>query len=50
MTVLIRRLSPVAHLPLVLGVLRKLEVGQLINTMIPPNPSHVLAEPAKFKA
>lgn len=43
MTVSIRRLSPVAHLPLVLGVLRKLEVAQLINTMIPPNPAHVLS-------
>ena len=33
MTVSIRRLSPVAHLPLVLGVLRKLEVAQLIDTI-----------------
>ena len=43
MTVSIRRLSPVAHLPLVLGVLRKLEVAQLIDTIIPPNPVHVLS-------
>jgi hypothetical protein len=43
MTVSIRRLSPVAHLPLVLGGLRKLEVAQLINTMIPPHPAHVLS-------
>jgi transposase len=43
MTVSIRCLSPVAHLPLVLGGLRKLEVAQLINTMIPPNPAHVLS-------
>ena len=43
MAVSIRRLSPVAHLPLVLGVLRKLEVAQIINTMIPPNPAHVLS-------
>jgi transposase len=42
-TVSIHRLSPVAHLPLVLGVLRKLEVAQLIDTMIPPNPAHVLS-------
>ncbi|MEE8291790.1 MAG: IS1634 family transposase [Candidatus Tectomicrobia bacterium] len=43
MTVSIGRLAPVAHLPLVLGVLRKLEVAQLIDTMIPPNPAHVLS-------
>jgi transposase len=43
MTVSIRRVAPVAHLPLVLGVLRKLEVAQLIDTMIPPNPAHVLS-------
>ena len=43
MTVSIGRLAPVAHLPLVLGVLRKLEVAQIIDTMIPPNPAHVLS-------
>ena len=43
MPVSIRRLAPVAHLPLVLGVLRKLEVAQLIDTMIPPHPAHVLS-------
>lgn len=43
MTVSIRRVAPVAHLPLVLGVLRKLEVAQLIDEMIPPNPAHVVS-------
>lgn len=43
MAVAIRRLAPVAHLPLVLGVLRKLDVAQIIDTMIPPNPAHVLS-------
>ena len=43
MTVSIRRLAPVAHLPLVLGVVRKLEVAQLIDTLIPPHPAHVLS-------
>ncbi len=43
MTRSIHRLAPVAHLPLVLGVLRKLEVASLINTMIPPNPEHVVS-------
>ncbi len=41
MTVSIRRLAPVAHLPLVLGVLRKLEVARLIDEMIPPNPARI---------
>jgi transposase len=43
MTVSIRHIAPVAHLPLVLGVLRKLEVAPLIDTLIPPNPAHVLS-------
>lgn len=43
MAVTIGRLAPVAHLPLVLGVLRKLEVARLIDTMVPPNPAHVLS-------
>ena len=43
MTVSIGRLAPVAHVPLVLGALRKLEVAQIIDTMIPPNPAHVLS-------
>src|SRR5438132_12549237 len=43
MTVSMSRLAPVAHLPLVLGVLRRLEVAQLIDTLIPPNPAHVLS-------
>ena len=43
MAVSIRSIAPVAHLPLVLGVLCKLEVAQLIDTMIPPNPAHVLS-------
>jgi transposase len=43
MAVTIRRLAPVAHLPLVVGVLRRLEVAQRIDTMIPPHPAHVLS-------
>lgn len=43
MAVLIHRIAPVAHLPLVLGVLRKLNVAQLTDPLIPPNPSHVLS-------
>jgi hypothetical protein len=43
MAVSIGRVAPVSHLPLVLGVLHKLEVAQLIETMIPPNPAPVLS-------
>ena len=43
MAVSIRDIAPVAHLPLVLGMLRKLEVAQLIDTLIPPHPDHVLS-------
>jgi hypothetical protein len=35
--------SPVAHLPLVLGVVRQLNVAALIDTCCPPHPAHVLA-------
>ena len=43
MAISIHRIAPVAHLPLVLGVLRKVTVAQLTDTLIPPNPSHVLS-------
>ena len=34
---------PVAHLPLVLGVLRRLEVATVIDRLLPPHPVHVLS-------
>lgn len=43
MTLAIQQLSPVAHLPLVLGVLRKLNVAALIDTFCPPHPAHILS-------
>jgi transposase len=43
MVVSIRDVAPVAHLPVVLGMLRKLEVARLIDTIIPPHPEHVLS-------
>jgi Domain of unknown function (DUF4277) len=33
--------SPVAHVPLVLGVIRKLNVAALIDTCCPPHPANV---------
>jgi transposase len=43
MAVAIQQVSPVAHLPLVLGVIRKLNVAALIDTFCPPHPAHVLS-------
>src|SRR5499426_1722617 len=43
MAVTIQHIRPVAHLPLVLGVVRKLNVATLIETFCPPHPAHVLS-------
>jgi hypothetical protein len=43
MAVASRHLAPVAHLPLILGVLRKLDVAPLIDRLLPPKPAHVLS-------
>jgi hypothetical protein len=43
MAVTIQQISPVAHLPLVLGVVRKLNIAALIDTFCPPHPAHVLS-------
>ena len=43
MAIAIPQISPVAHLPLVLGVVRKLNVAALIDTFCPPHPAHVLS-------
>src|SRR5262245_21155457 len=43
MAVAMQQSSLVAHLPLVLGVIRKLNVAALIDTFCPPHPAHVLS-------
>ena len=43
MAMTIQQISPVAHLPLVLGVVRKLNVAALIDTFCPPHPAHILS-------
>jgi transposase len=43
MAMTIQRVQPVAHLPLVLGVLRRLNVAILIDDLIPPHPAQVLS-------
>src|SRR5215475_14216241 len=43
MAMAIQQISPVVHLPLVLGVVRKLNVAALIDTFCPPHPAPVLS-------
>src|SRR2546429_5833234 len=39
----VQQIHPVPHLPLVVGVLRRLEVATLIDGLIPPHPAHGLS-------
>ena len=39
----VQQIYPVAHVPLILGVLRRLEVATLIARLIPPPPAHGLS-------
>src|SRR5262245_16716147 len=43
MAITIQHIRPVAHLPLVLGVVRKLNIAALIDTFCPPHPAHILS-------
>src|SRR5262244_788000 len=43
MTVAVQQIYSVAHLPLILGVLRRLEVAPVIDRLIPPHPAHVIS-------
>jgi transposase len=43
MAVSVQHIHPLAHLPLVLGVLRRLEVATVIDHLIPPHPAHELS-------
>jgi hypothetical protein len=43
MAIAMQQISPVAHLPLVLGVVRKLQVAAVIDTFCPPHPANVLS-------
>jgi transposase len=43
MAMAVQTIHPVAHLPLVLGVLRRLEVAIVIDRLIPPHPAHGLS-------
>jgi hypothetical protein len=43
MALAMQPISPMAHLPLVLGVVRKRNVAALIDTFCPPHPAHVFS-------
>jgi hypothetical protein len=43
MAIAVQPVYPIAHLPLVLGVLRRLEVATVLDRLIPPHPAHVLS-------
>src|SRR5262245_57162667 len=43
MATTIQQIHPIAHLPLVLEVLRRLEVATVIDRLIPPHPAHGLS-------
>ena len=43
MAMTVQQIHPVAHVPLVLGVLRRLEVATVIDRLIPPHPAHKLS-------
>ena len=43
MAIAVQQVYPIAHLPLILGVLRRLEVATVIDRLIPPHPAHALS-------
>ena len=43
MAIAVQPIRPIAHLPLILGVLRRLEVAAVVDGRIPPHPAHVLS-------
>jgi hypothetical protein len=43
MAIAVQQIYPVAHLPLVLVVLRCLAVATVIDRLLPPHPAHVLS-------
>jgi transposase len=43
MAIAVQQIRPIAHLPLILGILRRLEVATIIDRLLPPHPGHVLS-------
>jgi|SRR5215471_14376976 len=43
MALTVQQMRPMAHVPFILGVLRRLEVATVIESLIAPHPKHVLS-------
>jgi hypothetical protein len=43
MAIAIQWIYPMTHLPLVLGLLRRLEVATVVDRLLPPHPGYVLS-------
>ena len=43
MAVSVPHIHPVAHLPFILGGIRRLEIATIIERLLPPHPAHVLS-------
>ena len=43
MAVSVSEIRPVAHLPLILGMLRKLEVAAMLDQLLPPHPDNIVS-------
>jgi hypothetical protein len=43
MAIAVQQIDPIAHLPLVLGVLRRLEVAPVMDRLLPSHPAHGLS-------
>jgi transposase len=43
MAIAVQQVYPIAHLPLILGVVRRLEVATVIDRLLAPHPAHVLS-------
>ena len=41
MAIAVQQMRPIAHLPLLLGLLRRREVATIIDRLLPPHPGHV---------
>ena len=50
MVIAVQQIRPIAHLPLILGVLRRLEVATLVDSLIPLHPEHVVAAGRRVEA
>ena len=43
MAVSVSSIRPVAHFPLIVGMLRTLDVASIIDDLLPPNPANMIS-------